>query len=524
MKFNPEDYRPKPTSWFKTKIVYEGEGLAKFEGLISILKGYVKVTFYENGKYHAEMEVDSIDNVVLSASGMNTITEISSKNTKCTNLEVQTKDGSFKVRSSIDYSGFINKVKFIFVNSVFDANISINEINEKYWVAPLSNFLSDAFEYSESLGDHPLRVYEKTEIPEDLTEEERAVARLVASSGLSFILFNHKGSTVSIERLADYKEREEFLKKRQKNILVTSIMVGILNDLKSEIRLEDLGAELIPLLSFATGSLVGYPWLECYDEKGGLTRRLHKSVNRQDYQKGHQPFECNRLSPSLGEFLNVALSADVIKRRYISQVMSYVVLAGLNEFRIDEALKNIFLAFEILCKNNNIGNVDMKTELKLEYFEEIQEIITFAQEEIKDISKKANENEQKQKILEISSRLGSLWKKSDKNGWAIASLSQKFKLNDVEVMDIHYTSNPRSDGKSWRGLLSYCRGMVMHETGYFPEMLVVREHLYDLLVRITLKILNYRWKYIPIIHKNEYKERDLDWVTPKTSIQLLGYD
>ena len=51
-------------------------------------------------------------------------------------------------------------------------------------------------------------------------------------------------------------------------------------------------------------------------------------------------------------------------------------------------------------------------------------------------------------------------------GRSVVNLIHKFSLNDVEVVESFYESNPRWDGRKWIQVLPYYRGKTMH-SGYF---------------------------------------------------------
>lgn len=116
-------------------------------------------------------------------------------------------------------------------------------------------------------------------------------------------------------------------------------------------------------------------------------------------------------------------------------------------------------------------------------------------------------------------------------GLAVASLLKHFNLPDADIIDAHYRVNPRQDGiPTWSGVLSHYRGTTMHRGFFdisgkqhdFDDILTINDHLHDILVRITFKIIGYDGTYQPPVIKMTANP-SADWVTPGLPAERLGY-
>jgi hypothetical protein len=116
-------------------------------------------------------------------------------------------------------------------------------------------------------------------------------------------------------------------------------------------------------------------------------------------------------------------------------------------------------------------------------------------------------------------------------GLAVASLLKHFDLPDAGIVDTHYRAKPRPDSiQTWSGVLSHYRGTTMHRGFFdisgkrhdFDDILIINDHLHDILIRIIFKIIGYDGTYQPPVIKMTTNPR-ADWVTPDLPAERLGY-
>jgi hypothetical protein len=140
----------------------------------------------------------------------------------------------------------------------------------QYFVIPLFNFVSDFCEADTALRFHPLRM------------SARSKSRL--------IVFQLHGSPAFIEPLPDYGHRKQGLAGKRTTATVTAVLVGNLTEDESrDCKLRPWTAErLLHVLSFATGTFVGTPWVEYRDGDGGLVARDHMVLGRRDFEDGYR--------------------------------------------------------------------------------------------------------------------------------------------------------------------------------------------------------------------------------------------
>jgi hypothetical protein len=115
-------------------------------------------------------------------------------------------------------------------------------------------------------------------------------------------------------------------------------------------------------------------------------------------------------------------------------------------------------------------------------------------------------------------------------GRAVVRLLDRFDLPDAEIMQDHLANSPRADGREWVDVLPRLRGMAVHE-GYIDfsdpdwpvtDALDIVRHLHDITARIILTLLGYDGEYQPTVTVSS-GGKALDWATPDTSAQELGY-
>lgn len=97
-----------------------------------------------------------------------------------------------------------------------------------------------------------------------------------------------------VERLPDYAESERLLLEGKERQRTTAVMVGpttgkAVDDFE-QMR-EWFPLDILSLLTLATGTEVGCPWVEIRDEKGRLARRFHGYLGVKAFRKGYRLVE-----------------------------------------------------------------------------------------------------------------------------------------------------------------------------------------------------------------------------------------
>src|SRR5690606_20972643 len=89
----------------------------------------------------------------------------------CITLSVKTPAGIFRAFQEIYYQHDVEHqtLKFSFLRSEFEVS---KQIHSKYWVLPLTNFVSDFRLTFSDLNNHPLRIFSIPEVPIDASNDD----------------------------------------------------------------------------------------------------------------------------------------------------------------------------------------------------------------------------------------------------------------------------------------------------------------------------------------------------------------
>jgi hypothetical protein len=548
MNFNLEDFEPKPTTWLKTRVEYVGIGRAVFEDPAGVIKGQARAIFHENGDYSIEMNPEEVEGSNLLPNPRDSIMHIltgqepvkrgenyiwgSSFPTKeniCSQFTITTSEGIFSATGKINYYHFWEKqINFLIVQAHFEVAVPCKK---HYWVLPLSNFIANFTQSDQSLDQHPLRIYPTPFVSEALSQRKDSWGYIYANQKNNLIIFEYSKRLAFIEALSDYKERVAKLTSGQEINIITSVMVGEVDpsDLEQNCVLKP--SNFLPFLGLASGSHVGSPWIELYDKQGNLNQRIHRRLNLAPYRKGHVVLHNHIGKSKIGELLTFAQSSQGFTKDYVLLSTSLAIESGFSSFNIVDALTNLFRAFDILCKEYGIRQEEYLVHgIDKIYQDQIRKIFENSRTEIQKIASSiidVNLYPQKRNIEEVAKRVFVAWEKVNKSGLAITKLLDKLDFQDANILDRHYASNPRPDERSWFGLLSYCRGVGVHdiriEDGYLNDLLIVKDHLYDILIRIIFYFLGYQGAYTPIFAQDISAEVLVSWVDADLPASRLGY-
>lgn len=547
MSFDRNEVEPKVNPWYSTNVEYQGKGFAKFLDPEGIVEGNATIRFNEFGESNIELTIEKYSSTLPLQFGLHQLLEkgkpvktqsgwamgIGDDLNPCIEFKLETEQGVFhaggnngnQITSSDIFLGEIGE-KLIF--NIYNSEFQTSNTNEpKYWVLPLSNFISTFRQSNPYCDKHPLRIYPTPSIPDNLAEEDKSNAIWVANSKNNLIYFTLGKNANFIERLPDYANRIERLIAGKEREIITALMVGEI-DIDSEIdNWEEWGGFdfLLLLLGLASGSEVGAPWIEFRDANGNLVRRVHKKLGHSPFSKGHQVID-ERFHSGVGYFISKSYLSPAYNSSFLRVVIKNLIRGGLNSNSVEMKMRYLSVALDNLCDEYKVKKPLVPGK---KYKKDIATILKSAQ---KDIDKLARQAESQKDSLDafvlrkISAQVSSAKTIATGFGENVASLVGIFNMPDIEIMEKFYEANPRSDKrKKWQDVISFYRGISMHKyftsDRDFEDAIKVLYHLQDILVRIVFRILEYDGTYQPPMKsKNNYS---VDWVKPETPARKLGY-
>jgi len=538
MSFDASKYSPKENDWFSTEVEYKGHGRAEFVNPKGWIDGDVTIKFDDNGKSTIEMEtgeffVENIDEGTesgmailhlltgakifpfLGGSSIGFGTEI---NNLCEKLTVQCTDGIFLIDKPTFYTYSMQipggiTVKFQPTVSYY---IKSGDQLAKYWVMPLSNFLWNFGwpSYNTPFDNHPLRFYQVPSIEDTFESEEQGfAARYNSYSRNNIITYESKGKFGYIEPLPNFAERKEKLLLDQTKITTTAIMVG---ELESEDNIQNwekwVALDYLHLLSLASGSSVGTPWIELRDDLGNLVGRIHTYQWQSPFFKGHTSID-QKMKGGIGLLLT---TSPFHLDKHLRVAINQLVKGGQRHFYIEDRLAYLFRAFDTLTsEERTTKQLDTNSSINSSNKEAIKKFLQNASTEIKKLTP-SNEIEKKEinRIAQVAS--GAANNKKPDEAQAVLMLLDNYGLNDAKVI---------VDLEAWLKQYNKYRNQVIHESfiqnAEGQDAGYLMYHLYDMLLRIILKMINYNEEYNRATLPNGHFS--VDWVTPNTSPTDLGY-
>lgn len=533
MEININEFAPKPKNWFKANIEYEGHGRAIFLSPMGTIEGKAKIEFDEFGKKEINMSVESAN------IGEISIYTFLDQNT-CNFFEVKTIDGIFHSASNIYYDQQFSfhahgnneiKLSFHIPRSIFKPNEAKSAF---YWVLPLSNFISDFMNSNPNLDHHVLRLFSIPRIPNDLNEDQKIQARIMAKEKNRLVVFNFLNRLGFIEPLSDYDEREQMLFKGKAQRVITSLMVGEINsNLIDYDKLKQwFPFQFLNLLGLATGIEVGVNWIEFRDDKGELVQRLHANFNNPWFSRGHKIID-EVIHGGTGMLLSNYQFSLHKENSYLTAILKHLLRASSNNQSIDDKITHIFRAFDCLCELYDFSVQDLTQKLDVHQKEIIKDTLAFSVDVIRTLGRIAPQLDQKNSILQIADRARNSNNKDRDFGLAFYDLLKRFDQPDAEIIDLYYKKHPRRDGRDWCDVLSHYRGVAIHssffdfESGLYDlfEVVTICYHLHDILLRVVFKMLCYNGTYqrSVIVPNSWASSYPMDWVKSDTPASELGY-
>lgn len=524
--------------WFSEQITYKGDGKAEFQDPSGYVEGVVEIVCDKYGNTTIAMDVESFNSEKDLHFGL---MELLSKDkpfpnpnnakelifdglpgtNKCLGLTVATSEGVFQTSGEVAYDpglsivGEGSQINFFRGLAEFTPN---QPKTPTYWAIPLINFISRYQQVDKTLESHPLRLKTITSMAGKVIPR---VAPLIV-----FENNNHKGF---IEPLDNQKERQTQLLSGEVRSIVTSVMVGTLDDISvnsSNFR-EHIPFGLLPLLELASGNEIGVAWLELRDAEGNLVQRIHDGFPKQNFSKGRAAIS-EAIHGQTGLLLTQAQYSPFFGKSPLGPVIFDLVRSGLSHDTIEDKFSRISRGFDHLCEQHGLDTQNLARELSEDNRDSMKEILRQASASLRSIADGEEDSRQSQILQTIVSRMNNVANKDRNFGIAVLDLLNEFDLVDAQIVDNYYETHPRADSrKRWASVLSHYRGTTVH-TGYFEggsdmeDVIRIKNHLRDILLRIVLKMLGYTGTYQPTFMPLS-TQKEINWVTLETSASDLWY-
>lgn len=571
MTTDPEEFLPTASNWFSPALEYVGRCKAEFSAPQGLVEGPATVRVDEAGDVSVQMfpERESLQTehpfhlglirffggdkfVQEHGGGISTIDPLAQN--PCTSLEVTTPGGTFHTEdvlyygtSSIMDTGDVTEANFAVGLAAFDTH---DAGEPDYWVLPLANFLSECRQAHSDLNSHPLRVFPTPEVPDEITtvlldqdeekrkkDEERAVLSLYfANSKNKLIVFEFAGGLGFVERLPDYAENEQLLVEGKERSKTTAVMIGPVGGKPVESFERMRGwfpFDVLSLLTLATGTEVGCPWVEIRDGQGRLVRRLHGGLEVRPFREGRRLIREISMTrgggfKATGRLIERACArSERFGKPFVRIAIVHLVRSQYEGQTLDDSISHLSRGFELLCKRYRTNRERLGLQLPPDLRKDVRDILKDAARKIRELDTAVTTPGQKSALNRIQGRAQSADGDDNRFGAAVTKLLKAFWLADTHILEQHYRCHPGG----WARLLSEIRGDVMHH-GYLPileegrdpeELVAVMHHLQDALARIIFKILEfdggYNTRFLP--GPGAYP---VDWVKPHFDAKALGYE
>lgn len=582
MPFDPREFAPTPSAWFVTDIDYEGWGRAEFSNPVGSLEGPVSIHFDELGEasiemtpdvstLHSERELRFGIGEFLSGErpaqvdGTWVLSSTLESRNLCTKLKVEGPQGVFGTEEVTDYftnalignvpEGGVQKLTFQVLWSEF---IATDAQEPKYWVLPLTNFISEFRWYApDELDRHPLRIFPTPHVPEEIThipteeatEEAETRARLAlmaANSKNRIVSFEFGGAYGFVERAPEYEELKASLLAEERQTRLTAVMVGEIGPNPSNL-FDEVASwlrpwDLLALLTLATGSEVGAPWIELRDEEGGLVRRFHRRLREPRFRRGYHviqemPMQDVPERPTgIGRLITRATSrSGDFGEAFLQVAITHLVRSRYSGQTLEDSVAYLSRALDSLCERYGLARQNLMTRLDSTQQAEVRDTLRAAAEKIRalrDVVSAAGNRGASETLATIAARIPNVANTERKFGLAVTDLLDRFGMADAQAMDAHYKAHPRTDGmQHWSDVLSNYRGLVIHQGHLnlrggteWRDVWSVINHLHDVTGRVVLQILEYDGGYQPTVIPYRSVPFELDWVKPDTPAGALGYE
>ncbi|MCY2931838.1 MAG: hypothetical protein NTV86_20565 [Planctomycetota bacterium] len=544
---------PLQTKWFQTRLDYIGPTRIEFEKLGGWVEGPGIVRVRDSELFEIEVEVKSFGvdcplevglaelltghPPVKTAEG--STLGVNPFGNQCKTVRMTCADGVFLSNdcphlSSVDMHYGIATNPNIRISGTSWLFVPSRLGRPCYWVIPLTNFLSGFPDFREELRTHPLRIRGLRVVPTEVEPKKKDLAKLLNEWDSRVIYFNLLRKPVFIERLSDYEKREKRLRDGRRGSLITAVMIGEISNERVDSWTEVekwFPFHLLSLLGLASGNTIGSPWIEFRDQDQSLVGRVHLRSAPPIYTQGFVAIDGNA-NRAIGHLLEAGSSCEEFRLRGMHAIVHYLIRGSQEGLTIEDRMVTFFRALECFCRAHGQKTISLLASLpqdkRLLVRQRLQEVSREFEVLAQDRSLLPAERRALQRIAERAKTTPT--DKDEAFGRAVVNVIDHFAFPDAHIAQTFLQENPRSDGRSWAELLSYYRGITIHET-YFDfrsgkhdpiEAHILKTHLHDLLLRMVLKTIGFKGTYNPVVRRALGMEV-VDWVKPTTSPWALGY-
>jgi len=539
--------------WFRTRFEYRGRARVEFEKLGGWVEGEGHVRVLDSDDFEIEVAVASLGADDKLTFGLNELltgkppvqTEkgpslgVNPAGNRCKSVQITCSGGRLVADRGLYFtSGSFwvggdrgTTLKYKARSCRFEP---ASPGRPRYWVLALTNFLSGFPEHRPELVGHPLRMRKPEEIPADLSKEKRELAEALAKHNDRVVHFNLFGKPAFIERLPDYEKRKKRLTSGRRPHHITAVMVGEVPEDRAEswAEVEEwFPFDLLLLLGLTCGHQVGAAWIEFRGADQSLAGRVHINRLPPTYVPGHRALD-GWITPHIGHLLEAGDKSPEFRESYLQVAAQYIVKGGQRGQTLEDKLIYFFRAFECFCRRHGTRTRALLDQISPKNVRRVHEQLDKAAKGIDTLRREASlPPEEKEALRRIAERTRTTPIGMDeKFGVAVVNVIEKYGFPDARIAENYLRANPRPDGKSWAALLSYYRGVTVHETYLdlrsgkddYKEVVVLLSHLHDLLLRMILKTIGFQGTYSPVVFLGPGSE-PVDWVKPTTEARSLGY-
>lgn len=364
--------KPVAPAWFKTRFEYRGPARVEFEKLGGWVEGKGHVRVLDSDDFEIEVEAASLGADCNLTFGLEELLTgkapvqtykgpslgINPGGNRPKSIQITCSDGRLVADSGIYIasaslqlgSDKATTLKYKAKPCHFEPS---SPSKSRYWVLPLTNFLSGFPEHRPELVGHPLRMLEPVEIPAHLPEEQRQVAEMLAKHNDRVIHFSLFGKPAFIERLPDYEKRKKRLVLGRRPHHITAVMVGEVPEDRAEswAEVEEwFPFDLLLLLALACGHQVGAAWIEFRDADQSLAGRVHLNRVQPAYVPGHCSLD-GWITPHIGHLLEVGDKSPEFRESYLRVAMQYVVKGGQRGHTLEDKLIYFLLRLRVFLRS-----------------------------------------------------------------------------------------------------------------------------------------------------------------------------
>ena len=374
MDFDLATLVPTPTTWLEKRAHYEGAARAEFTNPPGAIEGPATVCVNSAGKCGVRIKIEKIDapdekNFTLGSGSAPLGTFlVNGMSNPCRSLTVKTEVGIFTGGDRILHHGLPfgmqQNVELRPLQSRYDVT---GAAPAKYWVLPLVNFMPDPWkgEFFQQLADHPLRLASWPALPDGLSEHDQFMAsvHLHHRAGLyTFVLNCEPGF---IERMPHYEARAKRVR-RKRSRLITAVMVGPAH--VQNVEWSDFASlfplDILSMLTLATGTTVGAPWIEFRDETGALVRRVHICFGAGRYDKSTPAIHNHLVGNGPGYLTGKVLTAPDRGQKYLRVAINHARGASNQNTTLESRFLSLCRGFETLCRHHGLIKQDLSLRLE----------------------------------------------------------------------------------------------------------------------------------------------------------------